>query len=391
MTGHYGQGCVFARGEYDAKKKKLLSGSWWIKYYRDGKSFAESAHSLVKADAEALLKSRQGEIAVGQFISPSERKIRVDEIAGDVITWIRNKLDKHCDHPEQYADACQSKWDMHLSGFFSGMRADQISTDQLTRYRDKRMSDKEKPSVTTVNRELQLLRKAYKLAISRNKLQRMPKFEMAKEDNARKTFISEEDKQKLRDAASRDTARKTAKMKGLHLKCFVELLFAYGWRKGELTGLEVKNVELDRKVLRIETSKSGEGREVPLTASLTTLLTPLVIGRKPDEQLFPAKDLRWAWKRLCKEGGVQAGRSGYIMHDARRTTARAKRSAGVAESVTSKTMGWRPGSKMFERYGIVDTADMLTAQERQEQWEAQQRKTGTKQLQSAIPHPAGQA
>jgi hypothetical protein len=40
---------------------------------------------------------------------------------------------------------------------------------------------------------------------------------MAVEDNTRMTFITEEDKQKLRDAASRDIGKKTAMMKGLHL------------------------------------------------------------------------------------------------------------------------------------------------------------------------------
>jgi hypothetical protein len=109
------------------------------------------------------------------------------------------------------------------------------------------------------------------------------------------------------------------------------------------------------------------------------LLEPLVVGRNLDEQLFPAKDMRWAWKRLCKEAGVKAGRDGYVMHVSRRTVARTKRSAGVSETVTSKTMGWTPGSKMFARYGIVDTADTLEAQQMQERWEAEQRKTGTKQ------------
>jgi integrase len=188
--------------------------------------------------------------------------------------------------------------------------------------------------------------------------------------NARKVFITEAEKQKLRDAAARDRAKSTARMKGLHLKVFVELLFAYGWRKGELIGLRVKNVDLMRGVLRIETSKSGEGREVALTQSLKTLLQAVVFGRKPNEPLFPVKDMRWAWRRLCKEAGVPCGKlEGVVMHDARRTTARAKRSAGVPESVINASMGWKPGSKMLARYGIVSTADTLEAQQAQERWE----------------------
>jgi hypothetical protein len=64
---------------------------------------------------------------------------------------------------------------------------------------------------------------------------------------------------------------------------------------------------------------------------------------------------------------------GYIIHDTRRTAARTQRSAGVAESVTSQILGWKPGSKMYARYGIVDRTDMNDALLRSEQWEETQR------------------
>ena len=38
-------------------------------------------------------------------------------------------------------------------------------------------------------------------------------------------------------------------------------------------------------------------------------------------------------------------------------------------------MGWKPGSKMFARYGIVDRADMAEALKRTDQWEREQRKS----------------
>ena len=75
--------------------------------------------------------------------------------------------------------------------------------------------------------------------------------------------------------------------------------------------------------------------------------------------------MRHAWKRLCKNASVKCGKAvGYVIHDTRRTAARTKRAAGVSESVTCKIMGWKPGSKMFARYGIVDRADMAEALKR---------------------------
>jgi hypothetical protein len=62
------------------------------------------------------------------------------------------------------------------------------------------------------------------------------------------------------------------------------------------------------------------------------------------------------------------------MHDCRRTAARTKRSAGVDETVISRTAGWKPGSKMFARYGIVNRSDMEDAMKRSEECEKQQSK-----------------
>src|SRR5215470_19508548 len=77
----------------------------------------------------------------------------------------------------------------------------------------------------------------------------------------------------------------------------------------------------------------------------------------------------------CQNAGVKYGKTeGYVIHDSRRTAARTKRAAGVSETVTCKIMGWKPGSKMFARYGIVDRADMAEALKRSEQWEHEQRR-----------------
>lgn len=66
-------------------------------------------------------------------------------------------------------------------------------------------------------------------------------------------------------------------------------------------------------------------------------------------------DFRYAWKRICDRAGVKAGREGIVLHDARRSSARNKRAAGVT-SVIMDLQGWRSES-MFRRYGIVDNSD----------------------------------
>src|SRR5215469_14489865 len=89
-----GMGSILSRGGKPDKNGKLKTGSWWIKYYLNGKPYYESAGSQVKSVAEALLKKRIGEIGTDQFSPPSSRKIKVDDLVSDLIVWYRTVRNK---------------------------------------------------------------------------------------------------------------------------------------------------------------------------------------------------------------------------------------------------------------------------------------------------------
>jgi hypothetical protein len=73
--------------------------------------------------------------------------------------WYRTVANK-----PTFADDAETRWSLHLNEFFGVMRANQVSTDSLRRYRKTRMAEENPPAPATVNRELQILRKAFKLA-----------------------------------------------------------------------------------------------------------------------------------------------------------------------------------------------------------------------------------
>ena len=52
-----GMGRIFRRGQ-----------TFWIAYYRHGKEYRESTHSVNENDATKLLKKRYGEIASRRFV-----------------------------------------------------------------------------------------------------------------------------------------------------------------------------------------------------------------------------------------------------------------------------------------------------------------------------------
>ena len=165
----------------------------------------------------------------------------------------------------------------------------------------------------------------------------------------------------------------------------------YGWRKGELLRMRVKEVDLLARTLRLEpgTTKNADGREVTMTNTICLLLSQCVAGKQPEDFVFtrengiPVRDFRQTWWNACLQAGIGqmicascllpvSGKKcaacgshdlkyqGLIFHDLRRTAARNLRRAGVAEGVIQKIGGWRTRS-VFDRYAIVTQTDIADA------------------------------
>ena len=214
-----------------------------------------------------------------------------------------------------------------------------------------------------LNRELQILRRAYKFAGKHEppKVARVPVFELDREDNARKEFYTSAQIDKIRAAASKE---------GPEWRCLIELAYALGWRRGELLGLLVSNVDLMAGTVRIDTSKNGEPREAVLTDRLKMFVQPLLGNRAPDDLVFTITEssIRYGWRRIASVAGVPKG----IFHSFRRTSARDKRAAGVAASVIMEVAGWKSGS-LFRRYAITTREDKLDSQRKLEEYQSRNR------------------
>jgi len=58
--------------------------------------------------------------------------------------------------------------------------------------------------------------------------------------------------------------------------------YSYGWRRGELINLRVRQVDLINRTIRLDpgTTKNGEGREVTMTGEVAELLRAAVDGKR---------------------------------------------------------------------------------------------------------------
>lgn len=249
------------------------------------------------------------------------------------------------------------KWRKHLQPFFGTLPADELTTKMQNQYRDKRTAEKAFPA--TINLELQILRRAYKLGALHEPpmIKHVPYFVMVPLDNARKVFIDLGSLQKIRAAAAAHSP---------WMRWAVEMAFVYGWRRGEILAVRACDVDTFDGVIRLQTSKNGEAREVPITTEINRLLAPVLDGLEPEQRLIPRcyQKFGWAWNDVKKAAGVPR----FKFHDFRRTSAKAKSAAGVPQHVIMKLQGWKTDA-MFRRYAIVDPSDAKAALAAQVRWE----------------------
>ncbi|MGA8762484.1 MAG: tyrosine-type recombinase/integrase [Candidatus Sulfotelmatobacter sp.] len=392
---------------------------WVIQYYRDGRRIREATGQTSKRKAQDLLTERLGAVSRGEWAAP-RKPARVEELYRALEDYTKvnrprglRELSwrwgvKDAKHPE--------RWIGHLAPVFAHILASGVTSESLTRYA--RTRQEEGAANATINREFATLRRMFNLArrSSPPKVRDVPHFPMLKEDNVRRGFVEDADFDRLAAQATEPW-----------LRTFLEVSFTYGWRRGELLGLRVRQLNFPARTIRLDagTTKNRDGREVTMTARVFELLRAATAGKGPDDAVLtreggaPVRDIRNAWQSLCERAGLGrfvcracgqavpgggtcrsqlpdekqcgAGRPAYrglIPHDMRRSAAKALRAAGVPESVIMATGGWRTPS-MLRRYAIVSSADQRAAVEMLERARAEKAVSPNPALIAVESAPAG--
>lgn len=326
-----GDGTIYKRGNI-----------FWLRYYRNGKLITLSSGTDNERKARASLKKEVHYSRSQQrWLYPAQRSVTTEKIVLKLLDHYR-AIGK-----ERFGAYAQAAWKNHLSPVFGSLLAADITSYDCDKYRTSRTA--EGAAQATVNRELAVLRRACVLAKRDRVIPELPYIPLVQERNARQVFLTAEQVIAIRSSAAEES---------LGVRIVIELAYVYGWRKSELLSLRAPGgVDLASGVLRLEHTKSGKPREVPVVPPLRGPLEALVATHPVGERLFPKeKAFDRAWKRICKRAGI----SGIVFHDFRRTSARVKRSLGVDSSVIMAIQGWETDA-MFRRYAITDREDMTDA------------------------------
>jgi len=326
---------------------------WWIKYYRNGKSFRESSKSENVRDAKRLLQRREGEIGTGNFLGPKTERVSFEELAEDFLN------DYRANDRKSFIWA-KRRVERHLTRFFGGLRVVDITTDRVRAYTVQRRQ--QGASNGSINRELAALKRMFNLAAEMTppKVARVPYIPMLKESNVRKGFFKHREYLALR-----------SELPG-YLKPVLTFGYYTGARAAEVLTLKWHQVDLKARTVTLEagTTKNDQPRTIPLAGEVVEALQTQRFKRDAN---FPICDYVFsrfgkrirgfyvAWKSACKRAGV----AGKLFHDLRRTAVRNMVRAGVPERVAMAISGHKTRS-VFDRYNIVTERDLHEAAQRLE-------------------------
>ena len=146
---------------YRRGTQKVAGGAWHIQYYAleldpvTGKAGAKRVReycTLPKSKAQRLLNERRGKIGRGEPIAIG-RPVTVAELYDALRTFTENNTAS-----KPAVAGLGWRWE-HLSPFFGGMRAANVSTAAVEKYKQQRQAENAAPA--TVNRELAALRRAF--------------------------------------------------------------------------------------------------------------------------------------------------------------------------------------------------------------------------------------
>jgi integrase len=261
---------------------------------------------------------------------------------------------------ECYTKTVEWRYGAHVKPTLGSLPASRFGSTQVKRYiemrRDAGASD------TTINRELSIVRRAFKLGLQQDPplVHRQPPIPQLEEDNARQGFLERDQYEKL--LAELPENLRAMYVCGYHT----------GARKGELREIRWPQVDFEARLIRLSVSqtKGKKARSMPIYGDMEYWLRSQQETCPPNspwvfhgQHGFPVDAHLLGWAEACQRAGLP----GLYFHDLRRSAVRNMKRAGIQDGVAMAISGHKTRS-VFERYNIIDEDDMGDAGEKLERF-----------------------
>lgn len=208
-----------------------------------------------------------------------------------------------------------------------------------------------KPSPSTINRYIATLSSTLSYAVKQ--LRWLPENPCTnilkmKEDPGRDRILSLDEITRLLDACRRS--------KSPYLYIIVLFALTTGARRGEILGLEWRNIDFENRLAQLKETKNGRPRSVALADPLIVELKVLYAARNPLKPLvFASKtafgrfDVKKSWMQALRKANLDD----YHFHDLRHQFATFAASQGASNLELATAMGHRT-LQMLQRYTHLD-------------------------------------
>ncbi len=348
------------------------SANWHSRYSLRGKECVQSTGTPDLKLAKRVHRQRLDELGADRlghkrFLPPMVQRVTIREIIADLETDFRLRKVKSLPQVRSHLKP--------ILEYFGEWRALDVTAEAVDAFIEAQQDEDKAPA--TINRSLQLLVQAMRLAMSRHKLTSIPSIRHLREDNTRQGFLEKDEVDAL------------VAVLPPYLKDVVTFGYLTGWRRGEILGLTWHDVDRDGRLIRLpgDRAKNGRPRSVPIEGEELQVLVERRYQARLVEQDGAIKvvdyvfhkdgeaigDFRKPWTKACINAGLfylvkdERGRERKVpeklFHDLRRSAVRNMVRAGVPERVAMEISGHRTRS-IFDRYDIVSRRDQEQAMRR---------------------------
>lgn len=310
-TWSYPFGSVYLRLTKTGEKK------WYIYYRVDGERIREVVkNAQSRADALKVLQVKVADAFRGRHgFKKQEKRIKFAEFTEQYIEGYA-KVNK-C--PRGWKDDIYSIG--KLKHFFGNVYLHAINSLDIEKLKMQRLKDGN--SRSRVNRYLALLSKMFNLAIDWGYLEESPMRKVrhfSEKDNLKERILSSEEETRLLDECTE------------HLKPIVLTGLHTGMRRGEILNLKWNQVDLSKKTIRVEKTKSGKIRIIPINEILFKEMIDLREKNGKTDHVFlnpktgkPIKDVKTAFNAATRRAAIK----GLRFHDLRHSFASRLIESGV--------------------------------------------------------------
>lgn len=281
-----------------------------------------------KKQAEAWARSIEAEIDSGKYRDPAAgMKLTVAELFERFQEEVAPTRKGHRFETLRIAS-------LLTSAEFVARRLDQLTPEDITAWRDQRLTE---VSASSVKREMNLISGIFKHAmlewrvgLSFNPMVLVSRPKNADRERSRRWHQAEIDAVLEAAGWKEDVKPRFGKdMVGWALLIAIETAM----RPSELCALKVRDFYPEQICVRLHDSKNDDGRDVPLSSKALKWLTFITEGRGPDELIFMLKweSLGVYFRRVRKKAGL--GDADLRFRDSRRegTTRLAKKFSNALE------------------------------------------------------------